>query len=161
MNTGEKLHLIQEKKPPGWMNIFFNTKKIYSDDVKSYQRITDRIEKVDLRYITEIGNNVFEGSKVTELNLPAVEKIGDDVLTVAKLKTLELPEVKEIGENFLNKGSIGFMNAEGRTNVYDIHWPKIRKLGRGFLGESKSGVVPLPYEFLLENPDAYFYGVGK
>tara|TARA_B100001093_G_scaffold520341_2_gene614858 strand:- start:3033 stop:5366 length:2334 start_codon:yes stop_codon:yes gene_type:complete len=164
-DSGEKkrLHLIQEKKPPGWMNIFFNTKKIYSDDDIEFYKLTIsqiQIEKVDLPYITDIGNNVFEKSKVTELNLPAVEKIGDDVLTVAKLKTLELPEVKEIGANFLNKGSIGFMNAEGRTNVYDIHWPKIRKLGRGFLGESKSGVVPLPYEFLFENPDAYFYGIG-
>ena len=161
-DSGESLHLIQEKKPPGWMNIFFNTKKIYSDDDIEFYKLTIRhkIEKVDLPYITDIGNNVFEGCNVTELNLPAVEKIGDDVLTVAKLKTLELPKVKEIGENFLNKGSIGFMNAEGRTNVYDIHWPKIRKLGRGFLGESKSGVVPLPYEFLLENPDAYLDGIG-
>ena len=166
----ERLHLIQEKKPPGWMNIFFNTKKIYKDD-EFYQASTrgggiiilrryHYIKKVDLRYITEIGNNVFQYFPVTELNLPAVEKIGDDVLTVAKLKTLELPEVKEIGENFLNDSLaiIGFIKG---TNVYDIHWPKIRKLGRGFLGESKSGVVPLPYEFLLENPDAYFYGVGK
>ena len=157
----ERLHLIQEKKPPGWMNIFFNTKKIYKDEFyKASTRGGGIIKKVDLRYITEIGNNVFQYFPVTELNLPAVEKIGDDVLTVAKLKTLELPKVKEIGENFLNDSFaiIGFIKG---TKVYDIHWPKIRKLGRGFLGESKSGVVPLPYEFLLENPDAYFYGVGK
>ena len=92
------------------------------------------------------------------MSLPKVKWIYDDALNRAKLEKLELPEVREIGKNFLNEGFVDFTPG---TNVYDIHWPKIRTLGDGFLSGMQRGVVPLPYEFLLENPDAYLKGIGR
>jgi len=218
-------HVIQFSKPPEWMGAFFNTEKIYSDDIKNnfakseiksvrlshmkmigddafndcpiedlylpmVEEIGDRAFEncpiegtrypppvaltpiLDLPNVKQIGANAFkipnkkkigdntvEFPFITKLSLPKVKWIFDDALNRAKLEKLELPEVREIGKNFLNEGSIDFLAG---TDVYDIHWPKIRKLGRGFLSGMQGGVVPLPYEFLLENPYAYLDGIdGK
>ena len=213
--------LIQKKEPDRWMNVFFNTEKIYSDDITNnfakseiksvrlshMKKIGDDafnncpIEGLYLPMVEEIGDRAFENCPIegthsdgftltpildlpnvkqigasafkiptnspyyknsifpfiTKLSLPKVKWIYDDALNRAKLEKLELPEVREIGKNFLNEGFVDFIPG---TKVYDIHWPKIRKLGRGFLSGMQGGVVPLPYEFLLENPDAYLKGIG-
>ena len=98
----------------------------------------------------------FQHCPITYLDIPKVDVIYSWALTEIRVDKLYLPQVWKIEDNVFSEGSINFLP---NTDVYDIYMPNIMNIGRNFLSGMRRGVVPLPYKFLLENPDAYLKGI--
>ena len=132
-------------------------------DDEAFEQV-ETLTTLDLPKLDMLTTRSFQHCPITYLRIPKVDVIYSWALTKIRVDKLYLPDVWKIHDNVFSEGSINFLpNTDvPNTDVYDIYMPKIRNIGRNFLSGMRRGVVPLPYEFLLENPDAYLKGiVGK